>query len=324
MPSLSRCPICKAENIIKKYSMKDYYCGIKGEFYLWECANCGGYFLNPMLDAHELTEYYPDNYYSYNNKASRRGDWKSLILRYNPLNIWNAIWDRINKGNALGRPSFSSRRGILLDIGCGDGAYLKHIRNLNSKIELYGCDPFGRENDIDLLKKKSIVYMNKGLCDCHYPKKYFDYVCLNHVFEHLPNPVDILKEIETILNENGQLIMGIPNTNSLARLLFQKYWAGFDAPRHLIDYNCKNMEQLLNLIDMKIVKIRYVSSAYYFYESFLFFGRDKGYEKIINNKIIKTCLMFFLSPFVFFLNLLQIGDAVEITISKRKKMEQRV
>lgn len=41
----------------------------------------------------------------------------------------------------------------------------------------------------------------------------FDYIFLNHVFEHLDNPVGVLKDLVSRLNKGGKIIIEIPHGN---------------------------------------------------------------------------------------------------------------
>ena len=46
----------------------------------------------------------------------------------------------------------------------------------------------------------------------------FDTIILNHVLEHIENPVSLLKRIKTWLTPEGVLIVGVPNAKSFHRL----------------------------------------------------------------------------------------------------------
>ena len=46
----------------------------------------------------------------------------------------------------------------------------------------------------------------------------FDTIILNHVLEHIENPVSLLKKIKTWMSPDGVLIIGVPNAKSFHRL----------------------------------------------------------------------------------------------------------
>ncbi len=56
---------------------------------------------------------------------------------------------------------------------------------------------------------------------------------MNHVIEHVPDPVGMLAESRRILKWAGRLVVTTPNVQSLGHKQFQDCWSGLDAPRHL-------------------------------------------------------------------------------------------
>jgi ubiquinone/menaquinone biosynthesis C-methylase UbiE len=78
-----------------------------------------------------------------------------------------------------------------LDIGCGDGYFLKR-----SKCEeCFGLDKILGDNIADRLE---------------FPDAYFDYVTLLAVIEHVHDPAGMIKEIARVLKPGGRLIMTTP------------------------------------------------------------------------------------------------------------------
>lgn len=54
------------------------------------------------------------------------------------------------------------------------------------------------------------------------PTHPFDSIILEHVLEHVDNPVDLLCRVKNWLAPNGRLIIGVPNGNSIHRLVAVK------------------------------------------------------------------------------------------------------
>ena len=54
------------------------------------------------------------------------------------------------------------------------------------------------------------------------PEQAYDSIILEHVLEHVDNPVELLARVKTWLAPNGKLFLGVPNGNSIHRLVAVK------------------------------------------------------------------------------------------------------
>lgn len=79
-----------------------------------------------------------------------------------------------------------------LDIGCGDGYFLRRRKECK---ERYGLDALLGDTVTDTLD---------------FPNDYFDYVTLLAVIEHLSDPEKLVDEICRVLTPNGKLIITTP------------------------------------------------------------------------------------------------------------------
>lgn len=58
-----------------------------------------------------------------------------------------------------------------------------------------------------------------SLFENFYTDDVFDTILINHVLEHVKDPVEILNIYKNYLTENGKIIITVPNANSLHRLI---------------------------------------------------------------------------------------------------------
>lgn len=138
----------------------------------------------------------------------------------------------------------------LLDIGSGPGYFLKAAPGLGW--QAVGFEPSRLAYEYSSGKGVEVV---NDFFSAKKAKKFglFDVVCLSLVLEHLPNPVEILQDVKTVLHPGGLVFILSPNDyNPLQKILrenlkFKPWWV---APRHHINYfdfgSIKNLLKKLN------------------------------------------------------------------------------
>jgi 2-polyprenyl-3-methyl-5-hydroxy-6-metoxy-1,4-benzoquinol methylase len=197
--------------------------------------------------------------------------------------------------------------GKFLDVGCGSGTFLAIMSCFNMKC----CDVEPGEIDQQLAKEYSLDIKNCTLEEANYPDNYFDVITMNHVLEHVTSPTMTLREINRILKPRGTLILAVPQSNCLAYRLFGRHWVALDIPRHLFTFSKKTIKEYLKRTGLRIERIRYNSTSFQFQGSLLYMTNNHSARAI--NPICKLLLF----PIAYICNLLRIGDAFEITLSKR-------
>ena len=99
---------------------------------------------------------------------------------------------------------------IILDFGCGTGAFLFKSQKIFKKGIGIELDP----NRIEYSDNKKIDFFSniKKIKDIDFK---FDSIFLFHVLEHLINPDEILRLLKSKLKKNGSLIIEVPHANDL-------------------------------------------------------------------------------------------------------------
>lgn len=54
-----------------------------------------------------------------------------------------------------------------------------------------------------------------------------------HVLEHVYDLDEQIKQLKRVLKPNGTIIIAVPNFRSFDAKYYRRFWAAFDAPRHL-------------------------------------------------------------------------------------------
>lgn len=307
MKQLRKCAICKGEEFTHLFRGSDKLLNIEGKFNLVKCLHCGVEFINPQPTAFELEKYYDsDRYYSL--KKIDKDSFKTKLK----ITLYKLYFTKNHKYlqkllflpiKFMIRSTIIKKNIRILDIGAGAGRFLYEMKQLGLNVS--GVEPGDFDKSINLNIK------NTNLIDAQYPKNYFDLIVMNHTFEHLDNPNQILKEIRRILKKNGTFIIGVPNTNSLARRLFKKNWLAYDIPRHLFNYSDELLIKLLKKYNFKIEKVRYNSRPNQFVMSLYYLFNIRKRTGIFN-----SLLNLLLIPLTLLVNLLKLGDQVEVICMK--------
>jgi SAM-dependent methyltransferase len=120
---------------------------------------------------------------------------------------------------------------MLLDFGSGKGQFLLQGKRM-------GWSSLGIETARDraeFAKKKYGVEVKEELYSGGaVSEQKFDLITLNHVLEHLPEPMSILYELlEHNLQANGVLMIEVPRLDSWQSKIAGTNWMHLDIPKHL-------------------------------------------------------------------------------------------
>jgi 2-polyprenyl-3-methyl-5-hydroxy-6-metoxy-1,4-benzoquinol methylase len=169
----------------------------------------------------------------------------------------------------------------ILDIGCGQGTFLKSIKGKT------GADTWGIEivNEAAEKAKDHIDNVLNGKVEdvlSLLPNSYFDCIVFNDVLEHLLEPTEVLIMIRPKLAKNGFIIASIPNVryfNNLYELLIKKDWeykdAGILDSTHLRFFTQISMKRMIENAGYKMIKqegINKIASRKFLLLNFLTLG----------------------------------------------------
>ena len=114
----------------------------------------------------------------------------------------------------------------------------------------------------------------------------FDTIIRNHVLEHIEDPVFVLKKLKNYLSENGRLIVGVPNANSLHRLAAVKI--GLLSSQYELNERDKSLGHY-RVYDESLLRKHLEESGFYIEHAggiFLKFLSNKQIEEFLDEKIL--------------------------------------
>ncbi|MCL6611784.1 MAG: class I SAM-dependent methyltransferase [Peptococcaceae bacterium] len=238
--------------------------------------NSFGFFeLKKKPTTETLKKYYSEKYYQ-----EAKGSYKHIYSEEELMYVTNKIEQRyaiISKylNNGLNDRNF-------LDIGCGEGWALKYFSEKSWNVtgldySDYGC----RAHNPEMTPKLLIGDVNDSIIKLVKKKLTFNVIWLDNILEHVLNPLELLIKIKKLINNDGILVIEVPNDFSITQMQLLKKGYISDAfwianPDHISYFN---MEGLVNICNKAGWSCLYIMSD--FPIDFFLFNEDTNY---INDK----------------------------------------
>lgn len=205
------------------------------ELELWRCPDCDHCFSD--IGSIRMPENYSPYYYEVNHR-----NW------FEHPNI--KLFEKISRFIASDRSGSS-----LIDIGCGNGNFLKYLRAINPKLSLTGVDITPNE------PFEGITFLQGDALLMEFDRQY-DIVVTLAVIEHLHNVRKFVHRLHTLCSTSGFVIIMTLNDQSVlygvARLL---YALGYRSPcmrlyekHHLNHFNLSSLRRLVETSGLRVVK----------------------------------------------------------------------
>jgi 2-polyprenyl-3-methyl-5-hydroxy-6-metoxy-1,4-benzoquinol methylase len=102
-----------------------------------------------------------------------------------------------------------------LEMGPADGVMTQFLLNHFESLMIVE----GSEKLLNTIPNAKNLIKVHSLFENFYPDTLFDSIILEHVLEHVENPVVLLQRTKTWLAPGGKIYLGVPNANSIHRLV---------------------------------------------------------------------------------------------------------
>lgn len=172
------------------------------------------------------------------------------------------------------------KKGNLLDFGCGIGWFLEGAKNYYNVSGVEFSDSIRK-----WLFKKLGIRTFKTLDDIKNEK--YDIITAFDVIEHVPNPLDLLKQLKKKLKKNGIILIYTPNKDSLGFKFLKERNNLVCPPNHLTYFNFKSFEYMAKKAKMKIIETQYkgldIGDIYAYLNEF---GSKKKADYLFRNSLL--------------------------------------
>lgn len=244
---VDRCPLCGRSEFDGYAEGFDYElatCGNRWRFV--ECRICRHVWLNPRPADGSLATIYPSHYYAYN-----------FAERVHPIAVRGKAWlDHRRMAAIVARCGGPVRR--YLDVGCGDGRFLKAMERagvpreglLGLELDRSVADRLAAQGyRVDCARVEDSPIADSGTLDL---------ITMFHVVEHIDRPREAVAKLADWLVPGGLLALETPNRESLdARLFRRTFWGGYHIPRHWQLFSTEGVRRLLTEAGLDVILVSY-------------------------------------------------------------------
>jgi SAM-dependent methyltransferase len=229
-------------------------CYVAGQFRMYRCQRCRSAFVSPVPSDEFLAEFYA----TYHRSDDEGGSYDAVEDRMQadfPSKIAMVKW---HTGNKPGR---------LLDVGCGKGYFVRAC--VDAGIAAEGCDlsVTGVRHAVERLK----VPCHHGLLSDLAPRiGTFSTVTLWATIEHLPDPINVLRDVHRILEPGGRLFLDTGIGDDWLDRVVPGAVQWYDPPQHLFVFSAAGLRTA-------------VERAGFTVES-----HDRNYDRTFSRRVIRT------------------------------------
>jgi 2-polyprenyl-3-methyl-5-hydroxy-6-metoxy-1,4-benzoquinol methylase len=262
--ALGACPVCGSatRTLLHAALADDSFRAVAGSWSLWRCGGCGNGYLDPRPDRASIGQAY-QRYYTHAatpTAAAPALSWRGRVRLWMEDGYLQRRYGAPRPATALGawlyggllpwRHASDTRwrhlpgpgRGRrLLDLGCGDGAFLRQAQAGGWQVQ--GLDPDPQA--VAEARRQGLPVREGGLEALAGQAGAFDLITLSHVIEHVHDPAALLADCHRLLKPGGSLWLATPNLDAGGHALFGRHWRGLEAPRHLVLFHEDGLRRLL-------------------------------------------------------------------------------
>ena len=262
LEKLLRCPVCGSQKrkLVHAHLRDRMFGCAPGEWNIQECMACGSGYLDPRptpaaigLAYKQYLTHSPTGSVDYATaswwrrfRIKQRNGYLNANYGYHLEPAGSSPWllgaaRRRRFDSFTGFFHFPGSGARVLDVGCGNGGFLWKMRSL-------GWVACGVEPD-----PKSAGYARAAGLDVRdgllqpdsWPAGSFDAIMMNHVIEHLHDPLATLACCWQLLKPGGQITVATPNFESRGHRFFGADWLALMPPTHLVLFTETSLRRAL-------------------------------------------------------------------------------
>jgi SAM-dependent methyltransferase len=243
---MSKCKICNVPGQLVNAELGGYK---QGTYYdIYYCENCNASYAEPLEIDEELydiiysqAKYLPgyDRYYRFADDVLKVAD--PLFYLAEMEDTYWAIYDFLRNYTQVKSPR-------ILEVGCGLG-YLTYSlvkSGFNAKgVDISENAVVEATNRYGKFYERADIYQYSKI-----KQEKFDIIILTEVIEHIPNPIQFVEALKSLLSKDGCIIITTPNKSEA--ISQEKYWDTELPPVHLWWLSEKSFKNISKILGMSV------------------------------------------------------------------------
>lgn len=273
-----QCKICGNSSNNQSFIVREMMFGTREKFTYFKCSSCGCLQIAEIPE--DITKFYPkDSYYSYQYPESKNTFRQKLKKRvkcfcFNVFYCYKNLFflkrlpyfrtlEAMGWVKLLLQEKAIKKTSAILDVGCGAGLLLQEMNNWGFK-NLTGIDPFIEKDISNIVNGRGYKVLKESAFEHN---GFYDLIMLHHAFEHIDNPLQILKRLHEMLSPQGILLIRIPVSDCYVWRKYGINWFQIDAPRHFFLHTTSSMTLLSKEAEFVFKQVIYDSTEAQFIQS---------------------------------------------------------
>ncbi|MBE9218229.1 glycosyltransferase [Dolichospermum flos-aquae] len=215
-----QCPFCKSKNLKQHQKRLD-------DIWVLLCQDCGLGFVEKYSE--NLPEIYSLDYYE------KRGIGNNTIgyTNYKEIKHDYFLW-------SIALVAITKKKGSLFDLGCSNGLFLDLAKS-HGLFPLVGLEL--NQDYAQICQEKGYKVFSEDFITFNQPQdQKYDVVTAWAVLEHIPQLLETLTKIKSLLNQDGWFFFEVPCLTFTAR---DEYWYS-SSLEHIYYFTEKSIQNILN------------------------------------------------------------------------------
>jgi len=248
------CPVCSSDQWHPVFTAHDLIHETSTRsFPVVECAGCGLGRTDFGRDPPDLASIYPADYIYHEGTGSRSRSFSRRASERAARAIGSLGYWRWCDPKYADFEERGATPGLVLDVGCGAGRYLRRLADLGWKVR--GIEPSSAA--AAAARRDGFAVETATAEGAVYPVATLDLITMYHSLEHCDRPQLVIEHSVRALKHGGVIAIALCNFDSPGRRFFGAAWPLLEIPRHRYHFTPASLSRLVERSGARVEAVYY-------------------------------------------------------------------